>query len=232
MIKVRHAAERGKTKTNWLDSSHTFSFDRYYDPHYPGFRALLVINEDFVAPAQGFGTHFHDNMEILSYVIEGSLEHRDSTGASGVLRPDELQRMSAGTGVRHSEFNSSSTEPVHFLQIWISPEREGLSPEYEQRGFSQSEREGRLRLMASRGGRDGTVTIHQSVSLYDCSLKSGRQITQPLDTGRYAWVQVIEGSIGVNGAELQAGDGAALSEELSIEISARADSLFLLFDLE
>src|ERR671932_2673884 len=167
MIKVRPAGERGKTRTNWLDSSHTFSFNRYYDPSCSGFRDLLVTNEDFVAPGQGFGTHSHSDMEILSYVVEGALEHRDSAGGSGVIRAGELQRMSAGTGVSHSELNASRAERVHFLQIWILPEREGLKPGYEQRAFPEAERRGRLRLIASREGGDGSLTIHQDVKGYD-----------------------------------------------------------------
>src|SRR5919205_4103429 len=160
MMTIRQAHERGKTQTPWLDSHHTFSFNRYYDPRYTGFRDLLVINEDIVAPDQGFGTHTHENMEILSYVVEGALEHRDSSGGSGVIRPNELQRMSAGTGVSHSEFNASQTEPVHFLQIWIQPDEQDLKPGYEQRAFPEAERRGRLRLIASREGRDDSVTIH------------------------------------------------------------------------
>ena len=152
MITVRPAGERGKTRTDWLDSSHTFSFNRYYDPRHSGFRSLLVINEDFVGPGHGFGTHTHDNMEILSYVVVGALEHRDSAGGSGIIRPGELQRMTAGTGVSHSEFNGSQDEPVHFLQIWIQPEREGLEPGYEQRAFPEEGRRGRLLLIASREG--------------------------------------------------------------------------------
>src|SRR5262249_19977038 len=174
MIHTRHAKERGNTKTGWLDSKHTFSFNQYYDPHYSGFRNLLVINEDFVAPGRGFGTHSHDNMEILSYVLSGALEHSDSTGATGVLRPDELQRMSAGTGVRHSEFNPSQSEQTHFLQIWILPDRDGLKPEYEQRTFSRNDKQNRLRLIGSQDGLDGSVIIHQDVSLYDASLNSGQ----------------------------------------------------------
>ncbi|HEX5732132.1 MAG TPA: pirin family protein [Blastocatellia bacterium] len=231
MIKVRPAGERGKTQTAWLDSSHTFSFNRYYDPRYTGFRDLLVINEDFVAPGQGFGAHSHSDMEILSYVVEGALEHRDSAGGSGVIRPDELQRMSAGTGVSHSEFNSSKTEPVHFLQIWIAPDQEGLKPEYEQRAFPESEKRGRLRLIASREGSDGSVRIHQNAKVYDALLMTGNEVSYQLAEDRYAWVQVIKGAVTVNETPLEAGDGAAISEERSLSIKASDDAEILLFDL-
>jgi redox-sensitive bicupin YhaK (pirin superfamily) len=231
MIKIRPAKERGKTRTNWLDSSHTFSFNQYYDPRYSGFRDLLVINEDVVAPGQGFGTHSHDNMEILSYVMEGALEHRDSTGASGVLLPNELQRMSAGTGVRHSEFNASQTDKTHFLQIWITPERDGLKPEYEQRTFPTDDRLGRLRLIGSRNGREGSVTIHQDVSVYDALIMSGREVQHEIDEGRHAWVQVLKGGVTLNGSQLEAGDGAAVSNERLIVIKAVHDAEVLLFDL-
>jgi redox-sensitive bicupin YhaK (pirin superfamily) len=231
MIKVRPAAERGKTRTSWLDSNHTFSFNRYYDPLYTGFRNLLVINEDFVAPGQGFGTHSHNDMEILSYVVAGALEHRDSSGGNCVIRPDELQRMSAGTGVSHSEFNSSASQPVHFLQIWIVPEREGLAPEYEQRAFPKSDRQGRLRLIASREGSDGSVTIHQDVKVYDSLLTTGNKVSHQLEKGRHAWVQMIKGAVTVNGTPLRAGDGAAISEEYSLNIHATENAEFLLFDL-
>lgn len=231
MIKVRPAAERGKTQTAWLDSSHTFSFNRYYDPRYTGFRDLLVINEDFVAPGQGFGTHAHDNMEILSYVVEGALKHRDSSGGSGVIRPGELQRMSAGTGVSHSEFNGSESARVHLLQIWIRPERKGLKPGYEQKAFPDEGRRGRLRLVASRAGEDGSVTIHQSVKVYDARLASGEGVSYPLAGDRHAWVQVIKGAVTVNDTPLRAGDGAAISEEKALRVAASEDAEILLFDL-
>jgi redox-sensitive bicupin YhaK (pirin superfamily) len=231
MIKVRPAGERGKSKTDWLDSNHTFSFNRYYDPHYTGFRKLLVINEDFVAPGQGFGTHSHNDMEILSYVVEGALEHRDSAGGSGVIRPNELQRMSAGTGVSHSEFNSSKTEPVHFLQIWIEPEQNGLKPGYEQRSFSEGDRQNRLRLIASRDGSDGSVTIHQDVKVYDALLTAGESILHQLDGDRLAWIQVVKGTITVNDTPLGTGDGAAISKETYLNLKASEDAEVLLFDL-
>ena len=231
MIKVRSAGERGKTQTSWLDSSHTFSFNRYHDPRYTGFRDLLVINEDIVAPAQGFGTHSHDNMEILTYVVEGVLEHRDSTGGSGVIRPNDLQRMSAGTGVSHSEFNPSQTESAHFLQIWILPEQKGLKPEYEQRAFPDNERRGRLRLIATPDGNSGSVSIHQDVKLYDALLVAGDEVTYQLDKDRHAWIQVIKGMVTINGMTLGTGDGAAISNEVSLRIKATEDAEILLFDL-
>lgn len=231
MIEVRHAEERGKTRTDWLDSNHTFSFNRYYDPRYTGFRTLLVINEDFVAPAKGFGTHSHSDMEILSYVVEGQLAHKDSTGTSAVIRPGEMQRMTAGTGVSHSEFNPSQTAPTHFLQIWIRAEQEGLKPGYEQREFPEDQRRGKLRLVASRDGSDGSVTIHQDVKLYDAVLAAQDEITYQLDPDRYAWIQVVKGTVDINGTALRAGDGAAISEETTLKVAAKGDSEILLFDL-
>jgi redox-sensitive bicupin YhaK (pirin superfamily) len=231
MIKLRPAGERGKTEATWLDSNHTFSFNRYYDPKWSGFGDLLVINEDFVAPARGFGRHSHDNMEILSYVVEGALEHRDSSGGSGVIRPNELQRMSAGTGISHSESNPSPTETTHFLQIWILPERNGLKPEYEQREFPESERRGRLGLIGSRDGTEGSVTIHQNVKVYDALLAAGDEVSHLLAAGRRAWLQVIKGAIRVNGTALETSDGAAISEETSLSIKATRESEILLFDL-
>ncbi|HKA19936.1 MAG TPA: pirin family protein [Blastocatellia bacterium] len=231
MITLRPARERGKTRTSWLDSNHTFSFNRYYDPSWSGFRDLLVINEDFVAPGKGFGTHSHDNMEILSYVVEGALEHKDSTGGRGVLRPNELQRMTTGTGVSHSEFNSSSTAPVHFLQIWIIPDHNELKPEYEQRLFPENERRGRLRLIASREGADGSVSIHQNVKVYDALMSAGDKLSYSLGGDRHAWVQVIKGGVALNGTPLGAGDGAAISEESELLLRAEHDAELLLFDL-
>lgn len=231
MIKVRRAGERGKTRTSWLDANHTFSFNRYYDPQWSGFRDLLVINEDYIAAAAGFGTHSHSDMEIITYVIEGALEHRDSTGASGVIRPGEVQKMSAGTGISHSEFNPSKSEPTHSLQIWIQPEREGLKPYYEQRMFPDEERRGRLRLVASRDGRDDSVTVHQDVKLYDALLTVGDEVSHQLGGDRHAWLQVIKGAVTINGTPLQAGDGAAISEETTLTLKASEDAGILLFDL-
>lgn len=231
MIQVRRANERGKTHTPWLDSHHTFSFNQYYDPRYSGFRDLLVINEDSVAPGQGFGTHGHRDMEIISYVVEGQLAHKDSTGVSATIRPGDVQRMSAGTGVRHSEFNPSDTEPTHFLQIWILPEQEGLLPSYEQRAFPEADRRGRLRLVAARDGQDGAVTVHQDVRLYLGSLPAGEALTHHLEDNRHAWVQVIRGAVTLNTTPLSAGDGAAVSTETALQIRATDAAEILVFDL-
>lgn len=231
MIRLRPSGERGKTRTSWLDSNHTFSFNRYYDPAWSGFRELLVINEDFVAPAQGFGTHSHRNMEILSYVVAGQLAHKDSTGASEVIRPGEMQRMTAGSGVSHSEFNPSDAEPVHFLQIWIQPGQDDLTPGYEQREFPEAERRAKLRLVASPNGSDGSVTIHQDVRVYDSLLAVEEEVSYQLDRHRHAWIQVVKGGIIVNGTPLGTSDGAAISEETILTIAATKDAEILLFDL-
>ena len=231
MITRRPADERGRTRTHWLDGRHTFSFNRYYDPRWSGFRELLVINEDRVAPAAGFPPHSHADMEIITYIISGALEHRDSMGNTSVIRPGELQRMSAGTGVTHSEYNPSADSPTHLLQIWITPEREGAAPGYEQREFPEAERRGRLRLLASRDGRAGSVTIHQDAEVYDAALGEGEEVAHELRAGRHAWVQLVGGSLKLNGVGLQAGDGAAVSEEGRLLISAAEPSEFLLFDL-
>jgi len=231
MITRRPAEGRGRTHADWLDSRHTFSFNRYYDPNWSGFRRLLVINEDFVAPAKGFGTHSHRDMEIISYVLAGALEHRDSMGTSSTIRPGEVQRMSAGTGVRHSEYNPSPDEPTHFLQIWIEPEREGMPPSYEQREFPPDEAGAGLRLLASRTGRDGSVTVHQDVELYRASLAAGEEVTHELRRGRHAWAQVVSGEIVLNGVGLGPGDGAAVSEEERVVIGAAGRAEVLLFDL-
>ena len=231
MITVRPAHERGKTQTAWLDSHHTFSFNQYYDPRYTGFRDLVVINEDSVAPGKGFPTHGHRDMEIISYVVDGQLAHRDSTGVSSVMRPGDVQRMSAGTGVRHSEFNPSDTVPTHFLQIWIQPEQDGLPPSYEQRAFPTADRRGTLRLAASRDGQDGSVTVHQDVRLYVGALAAGEEITHRLSDDRHAWVQVVRGAVWLNGIALTAGDGAAVSKETGLQIRATDAAELLLFDL-
>jgi redox-sensitive bicupin YhaK (pirin superfamily) len=231
MITVRRAHERGTTQTAWLDSRHTFSFNQYYDPRYTGFRDLVVINEDDVAPGQGFPTHGHRDMEIISYVVDGELAHRDSTGISSVIRPGDVQRMSAGTGVRHSEFNPSETAPTHFLQIWIQPERDGLPPSYEQRPFPEADRRGTLRLVASRDGQEGSVTVHQDVRLYVGTLAAGEELAHRLDDDRHAWVQVIRGAVWLNDTVLTAGDGAAISKETVLQIRATEAAEFLLFDL-
>jgi len=231
MITVRPADKRGKTQTPWLDSHHTFSSNQYDDPRYTGFRDLVVINEDSVAAGKGFGTHGHRDMEIISHVIEGELAHQNSTGVSSVIRPGDVQRMSAGTGVRHREFNPSDTEPTHFLQIWIQPEREGLPPGYEQRTFPAADRRGTLRLVASRDGQDGAVTVHQDVRLYLGALAAGEEFTHQLGTDRHAWVQVIRGAVQLNGTPLRAGDGATVSHETVLQIHATEAAELLLFDL-
>jgi hypothetical protein len=231
MIKVRHAGERGKTRTPWLDGNHTFSFNRYYDPRWTGFRDLVVINEDFVAPSSGFPPHSHADMEIITYVIEGALEHRDSAGGHGVIRPGDVQKMSAGTGVTHSEMNPSPDEPVHLLQIWIRPGREGLKPYYEQKAFTEEERRGRLRLVAAPEGAEGSVTLYQDATLYDALLAAGDEVTHTLEPGRHAWLQVVKGSVTLNGNRLGAGDGAAVSDEETLTVRGDGESEILLFDL-
>ncbi|HEY6012636.1 MAG TPA: pirin family protein, partial [Candidatus Limnocylindrales bacterium] len=216
----------------WLDTRHTFSFADYHDEEHMGFRSLRVVNEDRVQPGEGFPTHGHRDMEILSYVLSGALAHRDSTGGSGVLRPGEVQRMSAGTGVRHSEFNGSRSEPVHFLQIWILPDRAGHAPSYEQRPFPDAERRNRLRLVASPGGEDGSLRIHADARVY-ASVLAGESVRHALAPGRHAWVQVARGELTVNGRLLRAGDGAAVSDEPELVLAGRgpADAEALLFDL-
>ncbi len=231
MITIRPRGQRGRTALHWLESAHTFSFGDYYDPAHQGFRALRVINEDLVAPGTGFGMHPHRDMEIVTYVLSGSLQHRDSLGTGSVIRPGEVQRMTAGTGILHSEHNPSPSEPVHLLQIWLLPERRGLKPSYEQKAFPESERQGRLRLVASREGRDGSVTIHQDVKLFVGLLDAGERVRNELGAGRHAWVQVARGAVTVNGQKLQAGDGAALADEPAVELSAQAPSELLLFDM-
>ncbi|HEU4427425.1 MAG TPA: pirin family protein [Myxococcota bacterium] len=231
MIRIRRAEERGHTRTSWLDSRHTFAFGSYVDPAHLGFRSLRVINEDRVAPGQGFATHGHRDMEIVTYVLSGVLAHRDSLGTGSEIRPGEVQRMSAGTGITHSEFNVSGSESVHFLQIWILPEEAGLTPSYEQRAFPESERRGTLRLVASREGREGSLRVHQDASVFATSLSAGEKLTHALAPGRHAWVQVARGGILLNGETLAAGDGAALSETREIELRAREASELLVFDL-
>ena len=232
MISVRKSADRGVGRHGWLTTYHTFSFANYWDPKQMGFRELRVINEDTVAPGRGFGAHQHDNMEIISIVMEGALAHKDSTGGEGVLRRGEVQRMSAGTGVVHSEFNGSQDEPVHFFQIWITPEREGITPGYEQKLFPEEERRGKLQLLVAPGGADGALDIHQDVRLYSSILGAGQSVTRPVASGRAAWVQVARGSVDVNGVKLQKGDGAAIEEESSLTITGSEDgSEILLFDL-
>ena len=231
MIQVRKSNERGHADHGWLDSHHTFSFADYHDPEAMGFRALRVINEDRVQPAQGFGTHGHRDMEILSYVLEGGLAHKDSTGGGGVLKPGDVQRMSAGTGVMHSEFNASRTEPVHFLQIWLLPGRRGIAPGYEQKYFPPEQRQGQLRLIASPDAADGSVTIHQDARVYSTLLGKGQTVTHALAPGRHAWVQVARGAVTLNGTALAEGDGAAVTGEAAIALEGRSPAEVLVFDL-
>ena len=231
MITLRQSSDRGHANHGWLDSYHTFSFANYYDPNHMGFRALRVINEDWVQSGKGFGTHRHRDMEIITYVLDGALEHKDSLGNGAVITPGEVQRMSAGTGIMHSEFNPDQTEPVHLLQIWILPDRQGLQPSYEQRAFGLEERQGKLRLIAARDGREGAVTIHQDVDLYSAVLQKGDRVSYQLQPNRYGWLQVAKGEVSLNGNALKAGDGVALSEAESLKIGTDTSAEILLFDL-
>ncbi|MEL6949836.1 MAG: pirin family protein [Pseudomonadota bacterium] len=231
MLAIRPAEERGVANFGWLDSRHTFSFGHYHDPRFMGFGPLRVINEDRVKPSQGFGTHGHSDMEIISYVLDGALEHKDSLGTGSIIRPGDVQRMTAGTGVRHSEFNASDEDPVHFLQIWILPEKNGLEPSYEQKAFTAEDKRGQLRLVGSRDGRDGTVTIHQDVDLYASLLADGESVSHSFAEGRYGWLQVARGSVRLDGNVLSAGDGVALKDASSITIDGVDDAEILLFDM-
>ena len=231
VIRVRKSDDRGHFDHGWLDTRHTFSFADYHDPAHMGFRSLRVINEDRVRAGVGFGTHGHRDMEILSYVIDGELAHDDSMGNGSVIVPGDVQRMSAGRGVQHSEFNPSKTAGVHFLQIWIVPEAKGLTPGYEQKAFPVAERRGKLRLVASRDGAEGSVTVHQDVRIYAALLDAGQSTTLALAERRHSWVQVVRGAVRVNGVDLVAGDGARASEERELRIDAVADAELLAFDL-
>jgi redox-sensitive bicupin YhaK (pirin superfamily) len=231
MITVRPANERGHADHGWLDTYHTFSFSSYRDPRHMHFRALRVMNEDVVAPGQGFGTHPHDNMEIVTYVLSGALEHRDSMGNGEVLRAGEFQRMSAGTGITHSEFNPSPSEPVHLYQIWLFPEQKGIEPSYEQKRFDESERHNRLRLVASPDAAEGALKIHTDARVYLASLDAGEQVTQELAPGRHSWLQVLRGAVTLNGQPLATSDGAAVSEATTLTIAATEDAEVMLFDL-
>ncbi|MFZ0660220.1 MAG: pirin family protein [Candidatus Binataceae bacterium] len=231
MLTVRKADRRGHVQLDWLDSHHTFSFGDYYDPAAMGFSALRVINDDIVAARGGFPTHPHNNMEIVTWVLSGALEHRDSMGNGSVIRPGDAQRMTAGTGVTHSEFNASKTEPVHLLQMWLLPDRRGLAPGYEQRNFAEAERRGMMRLIASPDGADGSVTIHQDARLYDGVLSAGESIEHPLDGKRKGWLHVARGAIKANDVALEAGDGAAIENESALKLTASEQSEVLLFDL-
>jgi redox-sensitive bicupin YhaK (pirin superfamily) len=228
MITIRKAEARGHFDHGWLNTYHTFSFADYYDPDFMGFRTLRVINDDRVAAGRGFGTHGHRDMEIVTYVIEGALAHRDSMGSGSIIHPGEVQRMSAGTGVMHSEMNASLEEPVRLLQIWILPERRGITPGYEQKQYSEEERRGTLRIVASPDSRDGSVKIHQDVAVY-ASLLNGGSVTHEFAANRYGWLQVARGSIEINGQQLKEGDGAAIADERSVTISGAGE--VLLFDL-
>jgi redox-sensitive bicupin YhaK (pirin superfamily) len=231
MITVRRAAERGHESQGWWESHHTFSFDKYYDPTQMGFGHLRAINEDRVAPAAGFPSHGHRDMEILSYVLEGALEHKDNLGTGQVLHAGDVQRMTAGAGMRHQELNASPKEAVHFLQIWITPSQPGLHPSYEQKHFSVAERKGKLRLLASPDGGEGSVTIHQNARMYSALLDGGQTVSHRFEPGRRGWIQVARGAVSVGGIALTEGDGAALAGEKEAVISAVSDSEILLFDL-
>ncbi|HLO47906.1 MAG TPA: pirin family protein [Kamptonema sp.] len=231
MITIRKGEDRGHANHGWLNSYHSFSFASYYDPNQMGFRALRVINEDTVRAGAGFGTHGHQDMEIITYVLEGALEHKDSIGNGEVIKPGEVQRMSAGTGIQHSEFNHSKTEPVHFLQIWLLPDTKGLPPSYEQRDFDVEHNPGKLRLVAAKDSRDGAVKVNQNVDLYAAALENSDRVSHSLKPNRHAWVQVARGAITLNGLPLKNGDGAAISDESDLVIEATAKAEILLFDL-
>jgi redox-sensitive bicupin YhaK (pirin superfamily) len=230
-LHIRPSAQRGHADFGWLNSRHTFSFGQYYDPKHMGFGVLRVINDDRVAGGAGFPTHPHQDMEIISYVLEGALQHRDSIGTGSIIRPDDVQRMTAGTGIQHSEFNASATQPVHFLQIWVLPKTRGLAPGYEQKTFSAEEKSGRLRLVASPDGRDGTVTIHQDLELYAGLFNDGDAATHVLKPQRQAWVQVARGSVKLNGHVLAEGDGAGLTQAGPIDLTGVGPAEILLFDM-
>jgi quercetin 2,3-dioxygenase len=231
MLEIRRANERGHAEHGWLDSHHTFSFADYYDPKFMGFGPLRVINEDRVQPGKGFGAHSHRDMEIISYVLTGALAHEDSLGNGSVIRPGDVQRMSAGTGVTHSEFNHSQSELVHFLQIWIQPERAGARPSYAEQRFDDADKRGRLRLIGSRDGREGSVVIHQDLALYAALLAAGEQVEHELAAGRRAWLQVARGAVQVNGRDLSAGDGLAVADERRLTIRGAESAEVLLFDM-
>lgn len=231
MLVRRNAEDRGRADFGWLNSRHTFSFGHYHDPQHMGFGSLRVINEDQVEPGRGFDTHGHQDMEIISYVLDGALEHKDSLGNGSVIRPGDVQRMTAGTGVRHSEFNASDTESVHFLQIWVIPEKDGLEPGYEQKRFETADKRGQLRLVGSRDGREGSVTIHQDVDVYATVLDEGETVLHQLAEGRKGWVQVALGKADLNGEALSPGDGVAVEGPATLELSGKAGAEILLFDM-
>ena len=231
MIELRKGAERGHANHGWLDSYHSFSFADYHDPRHMGYASLRVINEDTVQPGQGFGTHGHRDMEIITYILEGALEHKDSMGNGSIIRPGNVQRMSAGSGVRHSEFNASASELVHFLQIWIEPNVTGIAPGYEEKHFEAAAKRGRLRLIASSDGRDGSVTIHQDAAVYAALLNGSERVTHTLAPGRKAYVHIARGTATVNGEVLRSGDAAKISGEAAVSMTDGADAEVLLFDL-
>ncbi len=231
MIVMRYSGDRGHANHGWLDTYHTFSFAGYYDPRFMGFRVLRVINEDRVAAGQGFGMHPHRDMEIVTYVLSGALEHKDTMGNGEVLRPGELQRMSAGTGLQHSEFNPSSEQPVHLYQIWLEPKSRGIEPSYEQKSFPEADRRNQLKMVASPDGTDGSLSIHQAASLYLGSMEPNVTLAHELGLDRHGWLQILRGSVRLNDNTLHAGDGAAISDERNIRIQAIEDSEVLLFDL-
>jgi quercetin 2,3-dioxygenase len=231
MIRILRSEERGGGDHGWLKTHHTFSFNDYWDPKWMGFRSLRVINEDWVAPNNGFPTHPHRDMEIITYILEGELEHKDSLGTGSVILPGDGQRMTAGSGIRHSEFNPSSTKAAHLLQIWIQPEKAGLPPSYEQKSFEEEDKRGKLRVIASRDAKDGSVKINQDAKLYVSLLKPGEEVAHELSQGRHGWLQVARGSVELNGNKLGQGDGAAISDEKELKIKGTEDAEVLLFDL-
>jgi redox-sensitive bicupin YhaK (pirin superfamily) len=231
MLTVRHSNQRGHFDHGWLNTYHTFSFDQYYDPRYMGFRSLRVINEDFVAPGRGFPKHGHRDMEIITYILEGALKHEDSMGNGSVIQPGDVQRMTAGTGVRHSEQNASTDELVHLLQIWIIPNADNLDPGYEQKAFTADERRNQLRLIASTNGRDGSISVHQDVSLYASILEPGQNVQHQMDPTRFGWLQVARGSVSINDESVEHGDGVVIVAESELKIAASEPAEILLFDL-
>ncbi|MCB1575000.1 MAG: pirin family protein [Xanthomonadales bacterium] len=231
MLQIRKSEDRGTAEHGWLSSRHSFSFAGYHDPAHMGFGPLRVINEDRVQPGQGFGTHAHQDMEIISYVLDGALEHKDSMGTGSVIRYGDVQRMSAGTGVQHSEFNHSTSEPVHFLQIWIIPQRRGIAPSYEEKHFSAESKRGRLCLIASNDGREGSVRVHQDVAIFASIMDGGDRVQHALEPGRIAYLHLIRGTLSANGVALKGGDALKISDEKTVEVDGANDAEFLLFDL-
>jgi len=231
MIKIRRSEERGGGDHGWLKTHHTFSFNDYWDQEWMGFRSLRVINEDWVAPNNGFPTHPHRDMEIITYILEGKIEHKDSLGTGSVILPGDGQRMTAGSGIRHSEFNPSATDAAHLLQIWIQPEKAGLQPSYEQKSFPEEEKRGKLRVVASRDAQDGSVKINQDAKLYVSLLEPGEEVSHEFGNGRHGWLQVARGAVELNGKKLAQGDGAAISDEKKLSIKGSENAEVLLFDL-